>query len=112
MADTIERTVTLDEIAFMVWLKDQGYLMPKPLVGRPGWWAAIMPLVLHFSIQGGRIGDKGGIELRYCYTDDLAEVFEAFEEWDGTGEPKWWHADKVTGRRRWGGNPDLEYHEW
>jgi len=71
-----------------------------------------MPLMFHYSIQGGRIGDMTSIEIRYCYTDNLAEVSEAFEAWDGTGDPQWWQIDKMTGRRRWGGNPELEYHEW
>lgn len=99
----------LEEAAYMQWLLDNEFESPKPLLGKPGYWGAIRRLLFHYSIQGGRIGDKLGIEIRYCYTADRAAVQRAFDAWDGSTEPEGWQRHPGSGRRRQNANPELEY---
>lgn len=96
-------------LSFLAWLEQQNYLFAKQLPGRPGYWAAIQPLMFHYSIQGGHMFDKWNVALRWCYTDDFAAVKKAFDAWDGTGEPEGWHRHPGTGRRRTDGDPEQEY---
>lgn len=98
-------TATLDEAAFLQWLKEQGHRHPKPLPG--GRYAAIFDFMFTEGIIVGRIGDRDQYDDRWCYERGKAEA--ALEAWDGTGEPQGWHRHPATGRRRPDGNADEEY---
>lgn len=39
----------------------------------------------------------------------VAAAIAAGEAWDGTGDPSGWHRHPSTGRRRPGGDPELEF---
>jgi hypothetical protein len=112
----------VEELAFMQWLQDEcRYLNVRPL--GDGRWAGIQELYAHVAIMGGRIGDRSGINLRYCYhgpagvsdtkQNAYKRALEALDAWDPATEPdpSGWHRDPHTGRRRPGGDPAAEYVE-
>ena len=73
-----------------------------------GLYAAIKPLLYHWTMIAGEIGDIFGYEDRWCYaTQELAE--KALREWDGNGEPTGWHRHPATGRRRPDRDAEQEY---
>ena len=61
--------------------------------------------------EGGRIGDRCNVEIRYCYTNSVNEVMKAFHAWDGSAEPKGWHRHPDSSRRRVNVDPAQEYLE-
>lgn len=73
-----------------------------------GLYAGVKPLLFHWTLIIGQIGDRVGIEDNYCYPTH-ALALAALEAWDGTGEPTDWHRHPRTGRRRPGGDPAKEY---
>lgn len=87
------------DLLYLNWLITEcGYLCPKPLKARPGWWGSILPQMLTHAIIIGRMGDRIGYEDRWCY-HDFPAAWAAFDCWDGTGEPKGWHRHPPSGRR-------------
>ncbi len=71
-------------------------------------YVAIKPLLYHWTMIVGIIGDKMGYEDRWCYANqELAE--KAIREWDGVGDPEGWHRHPKSGRRRENGDPSKEY---
>jgi len=78
-----------------------------------GTYAAIHRLMFHWTMVYGAVGDTIGYDDRWCY-ETLPGALEALANWDypEQKEPEGWHRNPKTGRRRWGGNPELEYHEW
>jgi hypothetical protein len=57
-----------------------------------------MRLLFHWTIHVD-IDPQGFWSHRYCFaTYELAK--RAFDEWDGTGDPDYWHRHPASGRRR------------
>lgn len=79
-----------------------------------GTYAAIKPLIFHWTMMIGDIGDLQNINDRYCYGDELLAA-TGLEEWERRGwegEPKGWHRHLGSGRRRPDGDADREYIEF
>lgn len=94
---------------FSEWLRseDGGNCIEDKAIG-DGLYAAIKPLMFHWTMIVGQIGDRFGYEDRWCYANrEKAEA--ALHAWDGTGEPSGWHRNPRTGRRRPDGDPTREY---
>jgi hypothetical protein len=116
MTDAVlDGEVRMDDRAFFLWLvKDGandggGCVEAKNLGG--GVYAAVKPLLFHWTMIVGLIGDRCSTFDRYCFlTRGLAEW--GLRAWDGTGEPVGWHRHPATGRRRSGGDPAAEYIAW
>ena len=100
-----------DADAFIDWLMTSGEMilaLPAPDGVR---WIGYKPLMFHYTLMWGYMGDKTSIEGRWCY-ERLDEVRQAFIEWGLTffeGEPEGWHRDPLTARRRPGGDKSKEY---
>lgn len=96
----------LREMAFLMWLKSQGYLHPKPVTG--GRWAAISEKMFTIAINTGEMMDFHTVNEHWCYSaGDKATKMEsyvlakaAFDAWDGNGEPSGWIRHPASGRRR------------
>jgi hypothetical protein len=74
-------------------------------------YAAIKPLMFHWTMIVGQVGDFLGYEDRWCYGDrERAET--ALRAWSGVGEPTGWHRHPKTGRRRPNGDASREYIAW
>ena len=98
---------------FIEWLKteDGGRCTEIKIIGGGLLYVAAKPLMFHWTMIVGQIGDTFSFEDRFCYANqELAE--KAVREWDGTGEPTGWHRNPKTGRRRVNGDPKTEYIEW
>jgi hypothetical protein len=77
-------------------------------------WIAIDRLMFHATMRVGSVGDEYGHNMRYCYAD-IPLALAAATEWaerDFEGEPKWWHRNPETERRREGGDPEKETIVW
>ena len=77
-------------------------------------WVAINPLMFHWTMMVGKMGDVTGFDNKYCY-ENKALAVKGLEDWKATGyegEPIGWHRNTETGRRRPGGDPQQEYIEW
>jgi len=100
-----------DRAAFLDWLLSQGYeraiVLPDSEM-----WAAIKPLLFHWTLNTGVIGDKVGYEGRWCFAD-RERARAAMLEWASRGfedEPRGWRRHPETGRRRNdGGDPASEW---
>ena len=96
--------------SFMAWLLDDGgFHACKPLGN--GLYAGIKPLMYHWTMIVGEIGDRMTYTDRWCYADQT-KAEAGFAAWDGTGEPHGWHRHPMTGRRRPGGDPARQYIDW
>lgn len=96
---------------YFAWLKteDGGHCAHAKEIG-DGIYAAIKPLLFHWTMIVGEIGDQRTFATRYCYAD-LGKALSALILWDGNGDPVGWHRHPDTGRRRPDGNPAEEYIE-
>lgn len=69
------------------------------------------PLLFHWTLIRGEIGDFNGYDDRHCYWSTAAamEALDAypFDIPDGY-EPQGWHRHPATGRRREDGDPQQE----
>lgn len=89
-----------EEAEFLDWLQEQGY--GAGLIMPDGMWCAIRPLMFHWTMHIGVVGDKTGYEDRYCYAD-FGRALMALVEWserDFQGEPTGWRRHPKSGRRR------------
>lgn len=101
------------EKAYLDWLESQGYaaalLMPGNL------WCGIKPLLFHWTLHTGEVGDKFSYLDRFCYAD-FPRALAALAEWSGRdfeGEPTGWRRHPATGRRRNDdGDPASEQVDW
>lgn len=101
----------MDADAFLDWLCQQGYVAAYP--SEDGRWIGVRPLIFHWTMHVGRIGDESGFDRRYCYAT-LPLALMALGEWkerNFEGEPSGWHRDPFTGRRRPDGDATREYIE-
>lgn len=73
-----------------------------------GFYAASKPLLFHWTLIMGEIGNKVSYLDRWCYeTQEQAEA--ALRGWNVQGEPEGWHRHPASGRRRSGGDLGREY---
>jgi len=101
--------MSLKDAEFLMFLKECGYTHPRPLP--PNEWLAIGNYIYTCAIIKGDMHDRAGFKDRWCYHSyDAAK--KALDEWDGVGEPKGWHRNPRTGRRRPDGNATKEYVSW
>lgn len=97
----------LEEVSFVNWLsQDCGYGDIRPL--NDGRYVAIRQFLFTHAIIVGQIGDRCGVDDRWCY-HSYAAAKTALCAWDGTGEPLGWHRHPASGRRRIEGEPTTEY---
>ncbi len=71
-------------------------------------YAAIKPLLFHWTMIVGIVGDRAGFDDRWCY-GDRAAAERGLRDWSGDGDPAGWNRHPKTGRRRDGGDPAREY---
>lgn len=87
-----------------------GGLLKVKMFSAEGAYAGVKPLIFHYTMIFGIIGDTLGYEKRYCYKT-IEGALQALEAWDGTGDPEGWHRAPDTARRRPDGDPTREYKE-
>lgn len=95
--------------SYFAWLRgeDGGFVSEVKEIG-DGLYAATKPLLFHWTLIVGQIGDRYAFMDRWCYeTQEKAEA--ALKQWSGQGEPEGWHRHPASGRRRPGGDPTQEY---
>lgn len=86
----------INEVLFLVWLSDQGFLSPRVL--DEARWAAVLPLAYTSAVAIGPMFDRVSIDDRWCY-ETRQKALDALAAWDGSGEPVGWHRHPGTGRR-------------
>jgi hypothetical protein len=74
-------------------------------------YAAIKPLLFHWTMIVGQVGDYLTYDDRWCYADANAAK-RGLRDWSGEGDPDGWHRHPRTGRRRPDGDPKREYVEF
>lgn len=104
---------TPKEQAFLEWLQEEGYA--AALLMSDDLWCGIKPLLFHWTLHIGEIGDKHTYLDRYCFAD-FPHALAALVEWsdrDFEGEPTGWRRHPSTGRRRNDdGDPATESLDW
>ena len=96
---------------FTAWLLEQYRVTPDHLkLLDDGRYILASPLMFHWTMMIGRVGDTWGYDTRYCYTHE-AVALTALALWNGEGDPVGWHRHPDTGRRRPDGDPAREYME-
>lgn len=80
-----------EDQAFIDWLltDDGGNCVEYKRLGI-GLYAAIKPLMFHWTMIVGQIGDLDGYEDRWCYAN-RAKAEAGLRAWDGAGDPVGWH---------------------
>lgn len=107
-----------DEVVLSVapdWLRDWcDYLKDEEKAGiryreiDGKWFVAVVPFMFTAAIIVGHSWAGGCYEDRWCF-HTVAMAYEAFDQWDGVGEPMGWHRHPMTGRHRENGDPAKEY---
>lgn len=94
---------------FEFWLKSfDGGTCAKVKFFPDGTYGAVKPLIYHWTLIFGLIGNTDNYEDQWCYaTRDKA--MQALKSWSGEGDPDGWHRHPRTGRRRPDGDPTKEY---
>ena len=80
-----------------------------------GTYIMVKPLMFHWTMIRGVVGDTTGYFDRWCYaTKELAMyALSAFPSNPPSGyEPAGWHRHPMSGRRRPNGDPSLEHRDW
>jgi hypothetical protein len=105
MSDKTDTSATAE---FFAWLAspDGGRCREMKEIGE-GLYAAIKPMLFHWTLKVGEIGNTVTYLDRWCYADQ-AKAEAAIRAWDGSGEPTGWHRHPYTGRRRDNGDPSKE----
>lgn len=105
----VDRDLTVDE--FWGWLEDPkgGACLVHKDLGN-GVYAGVKPLLFHWTLLTGIIGNTSSYEDRYCY-QTLVGAIDAMVAWNGNGDPVGWHRHPRSGRRRPDGDPAREYVE-
>lgn len=73
-----------------------------------GVYCAVKPLIFHWTLIVGYIGDKDAYFDQYCY-QDLQLALTGLLQWNGESDPKGWFRNPRTGRRRPDGDEAKEY---
>lgn len=73
-----------------------------------GVYGAVKSLLFHYTLIVGWIGEKDSYFDQFCYAK-CSEALKGLREWDGRGDPRGWHRNPKTGRRRPGGDEAQEY---
>lgn len=105
-----EQETVIKAVEFMDWLVEQYGPRSRVKLLDDGRYILAHPLLFHWTMIVGRIGDTWGFDTRYCYADE-ALALAALSKWDGNGDPEGWHRHPDTSRRRPDGDPALEYIE-
>ena len=94
---------------YFAWLRtaDGGHCLYAKEISE-GIYCAIKPLMFHWTMIIGEIGDQCSYADRFCYADRNAAIRAIFT-WNGEGQPTGWHRHPLTGRRRPDGDPAREY---
>lgn len=100
------------DMDFSEWLRSSegGCCASDKAIGS-GLYAAIKPLLFHWTLIVGEIGDRTGYLDRWCYQDRNAAE-SALDTWNGNGEPHGWHRHPRTSRRRENADPAKETVSW
>jgi hypothetical protein len=110
-AEIWETICDMTDIEFFSWLHTDGGNCAEHKIIGDGIYAAIKPLMFHWTLIVGQIGDRATYADRWCYANrEAAEA--ALRTWDGDGEPDGWHRHPNTGRRRTDGDPKKEFIAW
>lgn len=103
-------TPSPQQAEFIAWLETQGYA--AVLVMPDDMWCGIKPLMFHWTMHIGLIGDREGYNDRYCYAD-FGAALRALVEWSDRNfadEPTGWRRHPASDRRRNdAGDPASEY---
>lgn len=94
---------------FLAWLTIQGYATVVPVGDNK--WVGLMPLMFHWTMHSGQIGDQTSYDRRWCYAD-RAKADAGLAEWasrDFVDSPTGWHREPMSGRRRPDGDASREY---
>jgi hypothetical protein len=73
-----------------------------------GVYAAIKPLLFHWTMIVGEIDNYVTILDRWCYKDRVGAT-HGLLAWNGNGDPSGWNRHINTGRRRPDGDATREY---
>lgn len=71
--------------------------------------AYLSPLVFGGQIAVGFAEDEDRFFDDVWHYQDMHDALDAFQVWDGTGEPVGWYRNPKTKRRRPDGDPAKEY---
>ncbi|UTC28774.1 hypothetical protein MARCHEWKA_02620 [Brevundimonas phage vB_BpoS-Marchewka] len=88
------------EAEFLSWLESEGYA--AALIMPDAMWCGVKPLLFHWTLHIGEVGDRTGYLDRYCYAD-FRRALLALIEWserDFQGEPSGWRKHPASERRR------------
>lgn len=101
--------ITSETESYFQWLRGgEGGFATEVKTIDDGLFAATKPLLFHWTLIVGEIGNKFNYLNRWCYaTQEEAE--SALRKWDGNGEPEGWNRHPGTGRRRPDGDSNKEY---
>ena len=72
-----------------------------------GFYAAIKPLLFHWTLLVREVSDTMAYVDHWCYADQ-EKAENAIRAWGGPGEPTGWHRHPTTGRRPTDGDPHRE----
>lgn len=94
---------------YILWLKtpDGGSCSHVKILGE-GIYAAIKPLLFHWTMIVGMIDNKIEVLDSYCYANQDRALL-ALIQWNGKGDPVGWTRHPRTGRRRPNGLQEGEY---
>lgn len=87
-------------------LTENGALAEGCFLSGLGWW--IFPQVFTTRIAVGDPDNPYFLDDVWCYHEP-EQAYEAIRAWNGAGEPEGWHRHPRTGRRRPGGDKNMEY---
>ncbi len=94
------------DLAFLMFLvQENGYGAVRFIAGRR--WAGVRQLYATGAIVSGRMGDRTGIDERWCY-HSIGQAIAALQAWDGKGEPAGWHRHLPSRRRVSDGTFDID----
>lgn len=100
---------------FIDWLTSEGGYTMACAMPDGFLWVGLKPLMFHWTMHIGQVGDKIGYADRYCYAD-AGRAVAGYVEWasrDFTGEPTGWRKHPDTDRcRNDDGDPESETIGW
>ena len=102
-----------EEAEYLEWLEAEGYA--AALIMPDGLWCGVKPLLFHWTMHIGAVGDKSGYQDRYCYSDFRRALLSLIEwsERDFADEPTGWRKHPESDRcRNEDGDPASETVGW
>ena len=98
------------ETASFVQFLQANYPRGRVFQRSPDQYLLVYPLLFHWTLVEGTIGDTFGYDDRWCYRNEALAI-AALEEWASRqflDEPIGWHRHPRSGRRRELGDPQKE----